>query len=473
MSLWLCLRFELLPLQCLNRSELKPVAVIEKQRVVCSNNTALALGIKAGIGTATARALADDILLLERKRQTEQDCLQQLCCWAYSITPMLTPYRDDCLLLEIGSCLTLFHGLDALLAEVSRGVGSRGYQLQRGLAVTPKAAWLLSFSGPDGDIDMTPDLHQRLAPLALTLLDNFPQQVASLQRAGITSLGGLLQLPPASLGRRCGQAFTRFLNQVLGTLEDIHDNYRPPQVFKDEYWFGYEVKANQEMLPAVQLLLQSFCQFLRHSQLRTGELRWYLIGLDGTVRRITVRSAASHSRWENWYQLTCIRFDQLQLHTGIEGLVLECDTLSDEQLPSLDLFAPHNQKEPLASLLDRLRNRLGMQAIEKMGCRQEHLPELALHISNDTSINSNDPDPVSAQRPFWLMPQPQQLKQHGSQLYWNGKLKLVYGPERIEDNWWQEAVSRDYYVACDSSGQNYWIFRNRLTTHWFIQGVFA
>jgi protein ImuB len=71
------------------------------------------------------------------------------------------------------------------------------------------------------------------------------------------------------------------------------------------------------------------------------------------------------------------------------------------------------------------------------------------------------------------MPQPQALRQHRDQLYWNGALTLVYGPERIEDNWWQEAVSRDYYVAEDRSGQHYWVFRDRLARRWYVHGIFA
>ena len=77
------------------------------------------------------------------------------------------------------------------------------------------------------------------------------------------------------------------------------------------------------------------------------------------------------------------------------------------------------------------------------------------------------------QRPFWLMPQPKALKQSREQLYWNGALTLLHGPERIEDNWWQEAVSRDYYVARDNNGQRYWIFRDRLARRWYIHGIFA
>ena len=71
------------------------------------------------------------------------------------------------------------------------------------------------------------------------------------------------------------------------------------------------------------------------------------------------------------------------------------------------------------------------------------------------------------------MPQPQALRQHGKHLYWRGALQLVYGPERIEDNWWTEPVSRDYYIARGRDGQHYWVFRDRLARQWCIHGVFA
>ena len=143
MSLWLCLRFEQLPLQCLNRSEEQPAVVLTRQRVLRANDSAAELGIREGMSGATVRALAGDrpVLLLERDKASEQRCLQQLCCWAYSITPSLYTWRDDCLQLEIGGCLTLFGGLDALLTDVAGAIGSRGYRVRRGLAATPKAAW--------------------------------------------------------------------------------------------------------------------------------------------------------------------------------------------------------------------------------------------------------------------------------------------------------------------------------------------
>ena len=475
MSLWLCLRFAQLPLQCLSHTEDQPVIVLAGQRVVCANDCAATLGIQADMTSATVRALAgtDPVQLLERDETAEQRRLQQLCCWAYSITPTLHTWRKDCLQLEIGGCLNLFQGLGALLAEVRSGIGKRGYCAQYGLAPTAKAAWLLSFADDDTAAAIQHPLEERLAPLPLRLLDDFSPTIDSLRRAGLHSLGDILALPPAALARRCGKAFTHFLQQMLGQLEDLQIHYQPPTTFSDEYWFGYEVKANAELLPAAQLLLQSLCRFLRNTQLQTSEITWQLVGIDHRVHEVAVRSTSSHSDWRNWHQLTRIRFEQLQLTNSVEGLTLTSRQLHAGKLDSIDLFSPASQREPLAALLDRLGSRLGLQAIEKIGYRDEHLPELALHISNDSAGEAHGNEPDCAQRPFWLMPQPQLLRQQRQQLYWKRALKLLYGPERIEDNWWQEAISRDYYIATDDLGQHYWIFRDRLAQQWYIHGVFA
>ena len=431
------------------------------------------------MGTATVRALADNIALLERDPAAEQRCLQQLCCWAYSISPTLYPYREDSLLLEIGSCLELYRGLQPLLARVRSELACRGYAYHMATAPTPGAAWLLSHVETDAATqsgavaESAPGLEQQLAPLPLALLDEFPRQVDALAKAGLWQFGDILALPRQALARRCGRGFVQRLQQLLGTAEDRSVTFQPPADFADDYWFGYEVKANQELLPAVQLLLQSLCRFLRNTQLQTQQVEWQLYGINRKLRRFEVRTSQAQSNWREWYQLTVLKVDQLQLDIGVEGVGLHCRELSPGNDSSGDLFKQAGQNEPLHSLLDRLQNRLGLQSIRKIACRDEHLPEFAGYSSCDTRIEPGDSGHSDISRPFWLMPEPQRLRHSRRQLHWNGRLTLIEGPERIEDNWWLDAVSRDYYVARDPLGQQYWVFRDRLQNHWYIQGIFS
>lgn len=483
MSLWLCLRLHRLPLESLEHGrgnsgtgdpdpggppDEAPVVVIQRQRVLCANDSAAGLGIRPGMGTATARALAEPqpLRLWERDEAAEERCREQLCCWAYGITPSLHPWRADCLLLEIGSCLTLFRGLAPLLAEVDCGLARRGYSARLGLAETPRAAWLLSHAEQAAMTCERP-LAQRLASLPLTLLeDEFSTAVHALRRAGLHTLGDILSLPAAALGRRCGRNFVASLDRVMGRELDQLPAFTPPTRFDDAHWYGYEVRANAELLPAIQVLLQSLCLFLRHTQLSAAELEWQLTGVDGSVHRMTVRSSCSQGDWQSWYRLTRIHLDRLQLRVGVEGLSLHCDQLRAGEQPATDLFAGAGQKEPLGSLLDRLRSRLGLQAVQQVGCRDEHLPEFAARVGNEVADGASTTAPACAQRPFWLMPQPQPLASPES-------FTLLHGPERIEDNWWQEPVCRDYYIGRGKSGELYWLFYDRRGRQWYLQGIFA
>ena len=230
MSLWLCLRFHQLPLQCLNRSEQQAVVVLEKQRVLRANDNAGAQGVNQGMKVATVRALVGEapLQLLERDTEAEVRCLQQLCCWAYGVTPTLYSWREDCLQLEVGSCLTLYRGLAPLLASVETGIHKRGFSVRYALAPTPRAAWLLTFAEGERATAIEQPLEERLAPLPLALLTDYGGTVDSLRRAGLHNLGDILQLPPRALGRRCGREFCDFLQQVTGQREDIQPDYTPP-----------------------------------------------------------------------------------------------------------------------------------------------------------------------------------------------------------------------------------------------------
>ena len=468
-----------------------PVAVLEKQRVLLANEPAVALGVAPGQSAATARTLVEGITLLERDPAAEQRCLQQLCCWAYSITPTLFPHGDHFLLLEIGSCMRLYGSVEALLTRIRRELSHRGHACRYGLGPTPGAAALFADHASTEPLDTTTgesaaegrshtdshnpegtSLEARLGPLPLKLPGEFPREVDALARAGLWRFADILALPRQALARRCGKEFAHYLEQVLGTAEDLHPDFLPPQEFIDHYWFGYEVKANQELLPAVELLLQSLCRFLRNTQLQSQCQDWLLYGINRRIHRFQVLSSEPHTDWRAWYRLAQLKVEQLELDESIEGVGLECRDLVPGNTGSGDLFQQAGQKEPLHSLLDRLKSRLGLQSVRKIACRDEHLPEFAGYCSLDTRPGSLPTDDNGELRPFWLMNEPQRLAEHDGLPCWNGRLILLEGPERIEDNWWDRAVSRDYYIARDGAGQQYWIYRDRLQDSWFLQGVF-
>lgn len=64
--------------------------------------------------------LAPTITLIARNESREAAALHSLACWAGCLTPRIS-LTADTLLLEIGSCLRLFGGLENLLAVAKEG----------------------------------------------------------------------------------------------------------------------------------------------------------------------------------------------------------------------------------------------------------------------------------------------------------------------------------------------------------------
>ena len=472
--LWMCLRFGRLSLQCLSRDDDVPRAVVERQRLSCLNDSAIACGLQTGMGIATARTLCGEhsLQLLDRDPSAEARCLQELCCWAYSITPTLYAWRGDCLLLEVGGCLRLFGGLNSLLRHVDQDLGKRRYHVDIALAATPKAAWLLTFASPAAAVDPGGALERRLAPLPLSLLSPLAPGLDSLKKAGLHTLGDLLQLPAPALGRRCGQALVTLLGQVTGRIHDREAEFLPPSQFSDSYLFGYEISNLQEMQPAITLLLESLQHFLQNTQQNTREIHWCFVSADHRRQSLTVRASESMASARHWGLLTTARLERQSLIDGVETIVLESPQLESATPASADLFGGADD-EPLENLPDRLRNRLGLPAVQHVAPRSEHLPEFAVHRTAVRPATLLAGAAHSTRRPFWLLPQPQPVRQQDADtLYWNGALTLVCGPERIEDGWWHSPASRDYFVAKNARGEAFWVFFDRIGRQWFIHGLF-
>ena len=117
----------------------------------------------------------------------------QLACWAGQFTPRVS-VAETGLLLEIGGCLRLFGGLDALCTQVTQGLAEQGMEVRIAVAATPQAAlWLAE--GQSSDLD------------ALTITDlTWPKGVAEkLTRFGLRRLGEARRLTFSSLARRIGK----------------------------------------------------------------------------------------------------------------------------------------------------------------------------------------------------------------------------------------------------------------------------
>ncbi|MGI9295086.1 MAG: Y-family DNA polymerase [Pseudomonadales bacterium] len=482
--LWFCIHLPLLPLEVFTRGQVEDVGqaviVVEKQRVLFCNAVAHEQGIAVGSSLTTALALSTQLQVVERDPQAEQANLHNLANWAYQFTPSVCMYQDYALLLEVASCLTLFNGLPNLLTKIVYGVQQLGYNQQSGLAHTPEAAYLLARSSSPAPAQRpTPaETLQQLRPLPLDYLRCETAIIEKLCKMGLSTIGEVLDLPTAALGKRFGLELQQYLQKISGERDDPQHFIQPAPMFNSHLFFLDAIENSQMLVFPMQRLLDELCQFLHSRQLHCQQFAWHMQHIDKQHNELIIQLTQAQADKRNFMNLSRIKLEQFRISTSIHTLALKAEQLLPAKAYNTQRFQDNDRlvsSEPLNVVLDKLSARLGEHASYQVCCQDEHLPELASATTHTTSKNTAKitAGAANAIRPTWLLPHPARLHERRQQLYWHGVLQLLHGPERIETRWWEQTARRDYFIAQHESGALYWVYHDLRSRHWFVQGVFS
>ncbi len=465
--LWLALHFHALSLEVFSRgaATTAPLVVIEKQGsrtwVIACNDVATEYGVRIGMAAAAAQALADVLIVRKRDPSAERESLAGLAVWAGRFTPSVSLVPPDGLLLEISRCLTLHRGLGNLLKQARSGIGEMGYAAAIACAPSSHGAWLLAKAGIEKAIREKTRLETVLAALPVTLLDQ--AVVEGLERIGARTLGDCLRLPRDGMARRFGQALIDELDLALGRRPEAHTFFEPPPSFERSLELPAPVQAAEALLFAACRLLPELEGYLSLRQAGVQELELVCRHerRDATVVQIGfVKPVRDAGRMQLLLRETLGR---IRLPASVQTIVLRAPSVLPLSGSSGDLFLAKNSEADGDLLLERLRLRLGVDAVYGIEGASDHRPERAWRSCQDWK---NATATANRHRPLWLLPKP--LPCH------DGRLKLKSGPERIESGWWDGGdVARDYYVAEDRNGAQLWVYCDRASGEWFVHGVFA
>jgi protein ImuB len=163
------------------------------------------------------------------------------------------------------------------------------------------------------------------------------------------------------------------------------------------------------------------------------------------------------------FELARGRLEQIQLPAPVLGLRLLARHLPPFVPVGRDLFDERPAHAlPIEQLRERLRARLGDQAVYQLGSTTDPRPELAQTVAAGND-ETREPHP----RPSWLLARPLPLR--------GAPPRILAGPERLETGWWDGGeVCRDYYVVETSLGQRAWAFcAPGEQAGWMLHGWFA
>lgn len=467
--LWLALHFHSLSLEVFTRGAAvpEPLAVVEKQGsrtwVIACNDDAAACGVHVGMAAPAAQALADGLVVRRRDPSAERESLAGLAVWAGRFTPSVSLAPPDGLLLEISTCLSLHRGLGNLLKQARGGVGEMGYAATMACAPSSHGAWLLANAGIEKAIREPARLGAILAALPVTLLDQLPAVLEGLERVGAHTLGDCLRLPRAGVARRFGQALVDELDRALGKRPDARAFFEPPASFERVLELPAPVRDAEALQFAVHRLLPELEGFLTLRQAGVQELE-LVCRHERREPTVLKLGFAKPTRDTGRMQLLLREtLGRIRLPATAHTIVLRAPLVLPLAGTNSDLFQEKNSEADGDLLLERLRIRLGKDAVYGVESASDHRPERAWRPCPEQKKPAAT---ANRHRPLWLLPRP--LPCH------DGRLKLKSGPERIESGWWDGGdVARDYYVAEDRNGAQLWVYCDRVSGEWYVHGVFA
>ena len=478
--LWLALYFPLLPLEALPLRQ-PPSAVAARGRILACDPAAAVAGVEPGHRLSTALGLQPGLRVCERDPAREAKALENLACWAGRFTPTLALAPPDALLLEIGGCLRLFGGAPAIVDAVLAGCAGQAYSVDWAVAPTPLGARWLARTGAGILADTPARLHAALAALPCAAPGWPAEIVVRLESFGLRCLGDLARLPAAGLRRRIGNGPVDDLLRARGELPDPQRAF----VFPASFAAGLELPSRVEHAEALAFAGQRLCAalagWLHARQLLARACTLHLTHDDGTHSAVNLRLGEPGADEGRFLRLLREHLSHLRLAAPVEALRLTADEVVARPGASASLFDRPAAGEGAAACLERLRARLGENAVHTLGLRADYRPECATSGHDplaDLPGKLPSTATFAAPRPLWLLREPQALAEQAGRPCWHGPLQFVTRSERLESGWWDEGeaeaagdLRRDYCVARNRYGQWAWIFRD--ARGWFLHGLFA
>ncbi len=467
--MWIALHFHSLPLEIFSRasSAPDPLAVFERQgnrsRILICNEAASALGVKPGMPVPAAQALAANLVSRARDLTAEEESLTGVAAWAGRFTPSVSLQPPQGLLLEVSSCLRLHRGLPNLLAQLRCGLGEMGYASSLACALTPHAAWLLALAGTDAVIREQARLEKIVGALPVRLLTQPEEAIAGLEMIGAHTLGDCLRLPRAGLARRFGQGLLDEVDRTLGRLPEPREFFVPPPSFERRLELPALVHEAEGLGFAARRLLPELEGYLslRQAGVQEFELVCRHEDVPDTVVKLGfVQPTRSLARMQLLLRETLA---STQLPAPVHTIALKATRILAQEVSNHDLFDEHTEEGDGELLLERLRIRLGREAVSGISPAADHRPELAWkYCEAGEAVESS----CGLTRPLWLLPTPLRCEED--------RFVSREGPERIESGWWDGMdMARDYYVAQHRNGSRLWVYRDRSSGEWYVHGLFS
>ena len=433
------------------------VAGAQQRRVLHAvNPAARALGLRRGMGLAAAQALAGSFATLEHDPREQARWHQFLAAWAYRFSSQVSTQYGHALIVEIAGSLGLFGPWPRFEAQLREELVQLGFHHRIVAAPNPAAARALANAHDGLAVAGVEPMRHALGQLPVQRAGFAPDVATAFQRMGLRTLRQVMALPRAGLARRFPAEVPRHLDALLGERELALAWYRPPDRFAMRIELGYEVESSQALLFPLKRLTADLAAFLAG---RDGGVQRFALQLEHEGRaptQVAVGLLAPERDATLLFELARGRLQQAHTPAPVRALALVAEELPPFVPAHRELFDPRPQQATgWEQLRERLRARLGEEAVHGLSSHDDHRPEAAWRDVPPPSARRGAAgacaQPLPPQRPGWLLARPIPLR--------GATPRLLAGPERIESGWWNGDIRRDYAIAELATGQRAWVYQ--------------
>ncbi len=445
--------------------------------------------------------------------------------------------EPDSLLLDVTGIGSLCGGEETLARQIVADFRARRLTVRVAIADTPGTAWAMTHFAPlecaagradaAGGVEgnetaiLTALAEPLLVPagesaLALASLPPAALRLPSetcllLTELGIWQIEQLAVLRRETLLARFGPLVLIRLDQALGAAaEAIVARVVPPEWTFE--WLLEHPTGRREMIEwVVEQLVARVCVALASQRRGVLRLACRFTPERGAAVEFIVGLYRPSASERHVGELVRLKLETVRFREPLTAVRCEVLALGMLEFQQRDFFVGNETScgDPLAlaTLVDRLSNRLGTQGVSRPWLLAGAQPEFACQYHPVVSLQkklarrteaargkkkptkpaapqreSRTPQP--GDRPLWLEPEPTSLavvsvvpdgpplmfRVHGSE----HRIAHTWGPERIETGWWRSrCVRRDYYQVETREGLRYWLFRELNTGRWYLHGTFV
>lgn len=414
------------------------------------NPAARALGLRSGQSLTAAHALVRQFAMVEYDPAEVERWHRLLAAWAYRFSSQVSLKYPRVLMMEIGSSLSLFGPWPVFETRLRAELTALGFSHRIVVAPNPAAARVLANVHDGLAVTCRETLREVLEQMPIDRIGLSREVATAFARMGLHTLHPVLALPRNTLARRFPAQVLQHLDALLGERALALDCYQPPDYFDLRIELNFDVESHQALLFPLKRLISDLAAFLAGRDSGVQQFAIHLEHIEGKDTRVPVGLLSAERDAAMLFELTRGRLEQIQVPSPVRAVRLLARDLPRFVPTHRALFDERPQQAlPWEQLRERLRARLGDEAINGVRAHADYRPECAWQPGSEAK--SGSPLQLSP-RPGWLLREPVPLHESG--------VRILAGPERIESGWWDGGdVRRDYYRIETRSGQQAWAYQ--------------